>query len=99
VVGLGVLVAVEQCVPPGVAVAPVLADDRRHQALPVAEVVLDGPGVRLAGVAGHLPQRRTVDAVLGEEVLGRPDEPVPCLGGAAWHWTPPVFLGPIATAL
>jgi hypothetical protein len=71
VVDAGVLVVVEQRVPARLGRPPVLGDEGQHQPVPVAEVVLHGAGVALPGRPVDLAQQHAVDAVGGEEPLGR----------------------------
>jgi hypothetical protein len=101
VVGRCVLVLVEQGVAAGLCVAAVAVDDALDQALAVAEVVLDGTGVALAGGPVDLAQRHGLDAPGGEELLGGPHDPGPGLvatgrprhGAHCCTWLVP-WLGP-----
>ncbi len=45
-----------------------------------AEVVLNGGGVGLAGAGDDVPQLGAVDALRGEDLLGRADQLLPGLG-------------------
>ena len=70
------LVGVEPGVPARLDLVAVLDDDRPQQALAVADGGLQRRRVAGAGRPRDLPQADPVDAVDGEEVLGRADEPV-----------------------
>jgi hypothetical protein len=72
------LVGVEHGVPAGLHRVVVLGEDGPQQAVPAAEVVLEGRGVAGAGGAVDLTQADALDAVGREQHLGGVDEP---LGG------------------
>ena len=70
------LVGVEHGVAPGLDLAAVLHHHGPQQPVAVAEVVLERRGVAGARGPVDLPQADAVDAVDGEQLLGRADEPL-----------------------
>jgi hypothetical protein len=65
----------------------VFVDDGAHHPSPIAEVVLDSHRVLGSGLSGDFAQADAVDAVGGEELLGRGDDGQPGRFGVASQWT------------
>ena len=63
------LQGVEQRMPSNVDLAHSVREDRRHQAGPIAEVVLRRRVIALAGGSGDVTQRDRLDAAFGEQLL------------------------------
>ena len=76
------VVGVEHGVAPGLDLAAVLDEHGAQQAVAVAEVVLQRRGVLRPRGPVDLAEADPVDAVRGEQVLGRADQ---ALGGGAGH--------------